>query len=66
MMLEIVTDLGTFGDFKDIEACMRLEGHNEVNIYDIKVMLTTFKGFIGKYTYSEIKQIVTAKDYSKV
>lgn len=61
MMLEIVTDLGTFGDFKDIEACMRLEGHDEVNIYIIKVMMTTMIGFTGKYTYDEIKQIVNNK-----
>jgi len=58
MLLEIRTNLGTFGDFKDIETCMRIEGHTEIVICYIKAMMTTWECFRGKYTYSEIKQII--------
>ena len=58
MLLEIRTNLGTFGDFKDLETCMRIEGHGEVVICHVKAMMTTWEHLIGKYTYDEIKQVI--------
>ena len=59
--MEIKTNIGTFGDFKDVEACMRLESHSEVDIYAIKALMTTWKCLTGKYTYNEIQQIIDTK-----
>ena len=61
MLLEIRTNLGTFGDFKDLEACMRIERHSEVVICHIKALMTTWECFTGKYTYNEIKQVIDTK-----
>lgn len=60
MLLEIGTNIGTFGSFKDVETCMRLEGHDKVKIIYIKAMFTTFfESLAGEYTYSEIKQVIS-------
>ena len=61
MLLEIRTSLGVFGDFKDLETCMRVEGHTEVVICHINAMMTTWKCLTGKYTYNEIKQVIDAE-----
>jgi len=61
MLLEIRTNLGTFGDFKDLETCMRLEGHSEVDIYAIKALMATWEHLAGKYIYNEIKQIINTE-----
>lgn len=62
MLMEIGTNIGTFGSFKDVEACMRLEGHDKVKIIYIKAMFTTFfDSLAGDYTYSEIKQVIDTK-----
>jgi len=52
MLMEIKTDLGTFGDFRDIETFMRLEGHDKVKVICIKVIFKTLDGFVGEYTYN--------------
>ena len=61
MLLEIRTNLGTFGDFRDLETCMRVEGHTEVVICHIEAMMTTWGCLTGKYTYDEIKQVIDTK-----
>jgi len=61
MLLEIRTNLGTFGDFRDLEACMRIEGHGEVIICYVKAMMATWKCLTGKYTYNEIKQVINTE-----
>ena len=40
MLMEIITNIGTFGNFKDIETYMRLEGHSEIYIHTIRVFMT--------------------------
>ncbi len=61
MLLEIRTSLGTFGNFKDLETCMRLEGYSEVDIYAIRAFMTQWEHLAGKYTYNEIKQIINTE-----
>lgn len=61
MLMEIKTNIGTFGDFKDVETCMRLEGHEKVKVISIKAMMTTWESIIGEYTYNEIKQVINTK-----
>lgn len=61
LLMEIKTNLGTFGDFKDLEICMRLEGHSEVDIYAIKALMETWECLAGQYTYSDVKQIINTK-----
>ena len=61
MLMEIKTNLGTFGDFKDLETCMRLEGHNEINIYAIRAFMTQWEHLTGKYSYDEIKSVIDTK-----
>jgi hypothetical protein len=59
--MEIKTNIGTFGNFKDIEVYMRLEGHNEIDIYTIRAFMTQWEHLTGKYSYNEIKQVIDTK-----
>jgi hypothetical protein len=59
--MEIKTNVGTFGDFKDIEAYMRLESHSEVDIYAIRALMTTWEHLTGRYSYDEIRQIINTE-----
>lgn len=55
--MEIKTNIGTFGNFRDLETCMRLEEHEKVNILSIKALLTSWEKLAGEYTYNEIKRV---------
>lgn len=56
----VVTNIGTFGSFKDLEKCMRFDGHSKVNIIGITLYgsPSNFNSLGGNYTYDEIKQVV--------
>lgn len=58
MLMEIKTNVGTFGNFKDIETYMRLEGHSEIDIYSIRAFMTQWEHLTGKYSYNEIKSVI--------
>ena len=58
MLMEIKTNVGTFGNFKDIEAYMRLEGHSDIYIYTIRAFMAQWEHLTGKYNYDEIKRVI--------
>ena len=58
MLMEIKTNVGTFGSFKDIETCMRLEGLERIEVISIKALMTTWERLAGEYTYDEIKRVI--------
>ncbi|NLJ90441.1 MAG: hypothetical protein GX323_06020 [Clostridiales bacterium] len=59
--MEIKTNIGTFGSFRDIETCMRLEGLKNIEVISIKALMETWERLAGQYTYNEIKQIIDTK-----
>ncbi|HHW90087.1 MAG TPA: hypothetical protein GX745_04200 [Clostridiales bacterium] len=61
MLMEIKTNIGTFGNFKDIEIYMRQERHSEINIYAIRAFMAEWEHLTGIYSYNEIKQVSDTK-----
>ncbi|WP_244835229.1 hypothetical protein [Clostridium sp. BJN0001] len=59
-MLDIETEYGCFGHFKDLLLFMQEECLQEIEITDIKYCLSEIYGK-GTYTLDEIKQIVQKK-----
>ena len=56
--MEIKTNVGTFGNFRDIETYMRLEGLEKIEVISIKALMETWERLAGQYTYNEIKQVI--------
>jgi len=61
MFMEIKTNVGTFGNLRDIETFMRLEGLEKIEVISIKAMFSIWESLVGVYTYDEIKQAIDTK-----
>lgn len=61
VLMEIKTNVGTFGNFKDVETYMRLEGLENIEVISIKALTETWERLAGQYTYSDVKQIINTK-----
>ena len=59
--MEIKTNVGIFGSFRDIETYMRLEGLKNIEVISIKALMETWERLAGQYTYNEIKQVIDTK-----
>jgi len=59
--MEIKTNIGTFGSFRDIETYMRLEGLENIEVISIKALMETWEHLAGQYTYSDVKRIINTK-----
>ena len=58
LLMEIKTNIGTFGSFRDIETYMRLEGLESIEVMSIKALMETWEHLAGQYTYNDVKQII--------